>query len=331
MRVALDGDVPAAHAGLLVRDDVRPFALVGRWAGAAALAGGEPLRVADAEREDPFALLDEQPPLRGELPAGFVGGGWFGALGYGLGRRLETLGPPPPAPAGERLPSAMLAFYDHLLRCDAEGQWWFEALWSDARADMLGAAFGGAVGAGCRGRRRTAARGVRTVAGEPVAGGTRPRGGGLPRAHRRRRPLPGEPVAAVARERRGRCRRPLHPRRGRRWARIAGRGSPGRGAAVASLSPELFVARTDEIVRTAPIKGTRPRPADAVAAEAQRTELAGAAKDRAENVMIVDLMRNDLGRVCEPGSIAVTALAEVRPHAGVWHLVSEVYGRRRQM
>ena len=113
--------------------------------------------------------------------------------------------------------------------------------------------------------------------------------------------------------------------------------APDRGAwlsgpwgAVASLSPELFVARTGDTVRTAPIKGTRPRPADAVAAEAQRAELAGAAKDRAENVMIVDLMRNDLGRVSEPGSIAVTALAEVRPHAGVWHLVSEIRGRRRQ-
>ena len=100
----------------------------------------------------------------------------------------------------------------------------------------------------------------------------------------------------------------------------AGPGSRGVAlrawGAVASLSPELFVARTGDTVRTAPIKGTRPRPADADAAEAQRAELAGAAKDRAENVMIVDLMRNDLGRVSEPGSIAVTALAEVRPHAG---------------
>ncbi|MCW3003947.1 MAG: Chorismate binding-like protein, partial [Conexibacter sp.] len=103
----------------------------------------------------------------------------------------------------------------------------------------------------------------------------------------------------------------------------------GPWGAVASLSPELFVQRQGDLVRSAPIKGTRPRPAAPEAAEAQRAELAGAAKDRAENVMIVDLMRNDLGRVSEPGSVEVTALAEVRPHAGVWHLVSEVVGRRR--
>ncbi|MET0600517.1 MAG: aminodeoxychorismate synthase component I [Baekduia sp.] len=329
MRVALDGDVPAAHAGLLVREDARPFALVGRWADAAALAGGEPLRVADAEREDPFALLDEQPPLRGALPAGFVGGGWFGALGYGLGRRLETLGPPPPAPAGERLPAAMLAFYDHLLRCDADGQWWFEALWSDARADALErrlAELSARVAAGVDGPRRVTS-GPWRASPSPAAHARaveacreRIAAGDLFQANlslRLHASVEGDPVDLFTRGVEA-----LGPDRGA-WL-------SGPWGAVASLSPELFVARTGEIVRTAPIKGTRPRPADAVAAEAQRAELAGAAKDRAENVMIVDLMRNDLGRVSEPGSIAVTALAEVRPHAGVWHLVSEIRGRRRQ-
>ena len=90
---------------------------------------------------------------------------------------------------------------------------------------------------------------------------------------------------------------------------------------VASLSPELFLARAGRTVRSAPIKGTRP--AD------QREELARSEKDRAENVMIVDLVRNDLGRVCRPGTVRVTALAEVRPHAGVWHMVSEVEGELR--
>jgi anthranilate/para-aminobenzoate synthase component I/branched-subunit amino acid aminotransferase/4-amino-4-deoxychorismate lyase len=329
VRVALDGDVPAAHAGLLVREDLRPFALVGRWADAAALAGGEPLRVANAEREDPFALLDEQPPLRGELPAGFVGGGWFGALGYGLGRRLETLGPPPPAPAGERLPATMLAFYDHLLRCDADGQWWFEALWSDARADALElrlTELSARVAAGVDGPRHVAS-GPWRASPSPAAHARaveacreRVAAGDLFQANlslRLHASVEGDPVDLFTRGVEA-----LGPDRGA-WL-------SGPWGAVASLSPELFVARTGEIVRTAPIKGTRPRPADAVAAEAQRAELAGAAKDRAENIMIVDLMRNDLGRVSEPGSIAVTALAEVRPHAGVWHLVSEVCGRRRQ-
>ncbi|HEX5927011.1 MAG TPA: aminodeoxychorismate synthase component I [Baekduia sp.] len=329
LRVALSGDVPAHHAGLLMRDDVRPFALIGRWAGAAALAGGAPLRVADPEREDPFALLDQQPPLSDEPPTGFVGGGWFGALGYGLGRRLETLGPPPPTPAGERLPATMLAFYDHLLRCDIDGQWWFEALWTDARAEVL--------------ERRLAELSARVAADvdgpRRVASGPW-RASPSPAAHARAVEACRERIAAGDLFQANLSLR-LHASVEGDAVDLFTHGvaelAPDRGAwlsgpwgAVASLSPELFVARTGDTVRTAPIKGTRPRPADAVAAEAQRAELADAAKDRAENVMIVDLMRNDLGRVSEPGSIAVTALAEVRPHAGVWHLVSEVSGRRRQ-
>jgi para-aminobenzoate synthetase/4-amino-4-deoxychorismate lyase len=90
---------------------------------------------------------------------------------------------------------------------------------------------------------------------------------------------------------------------------------------VASLSPELFLNRTGRAVRSAPIKGTRPA--------GGRAELAASEKDRAENVMIVDLVRNDLGRVSRPGTVRVTALAEVRPHAGVWHMVSEVEGELR--
>ena len=329
VRVALDGDVPAVHAGLLMRDDVRPFALIGRWAGAAALAGGVPVRVADPEREDPLALLDEQPPLGDEPPAGFVGGGWFGALGYGLGRRLETLGPPPPTPAGERLPAAMLAFYDHVLRCDPEGQWWFEALWSDARAEALEQRLdelSARVAAGVEGPRHVAS-GPWRASPSPAAHARaveacreRIAAGDLFQANlslRLRASVEGDAVDLFTRGVQA-----LAPDRGA-WL-------SGPWGAVASLSPELFVARTGDTVRTAPIKGTRPRPADAIAAEAQRAELAAATKDRAENVMIVDLMRNDLGRVSEPGSIAVTALAEVRPHAGVWHLVSEVSGRRRQ-
>jgi para-aminobenzoate synthetase/4-amino-4-deoxychorismate lyase len=329
LRVALDGDVAAAHAGLLVRDDPRPFALVGRWAGATAIAGSAPVRVADPEPEDVLALLDEQPPLEGDVPDGVVGGGWFGALGYGLGRRLEpSLGAPPPALAGERLPAAALAFYDHVLRRDRDGRWWFEALWSEARAEALDvrrAELAARVAAGVEGPRP-----VRSGPWRPTPSSTgharavtacrgRIAAGDLFQANlalRLRAPLEGDAVDVLARGVEA-----LAPDRAAWMA--------GPWGAIASLSPELFLARAGDVVRTAPIKGTRPRPGDAAAAAAQRAELAASAKDRAENVMIVDLMRNDLGRVCEPGSVRVTALAEVRPHAGVWHLVSEVVGTRR--
>ncbi len=92
---------------------------------------------------------------------------------------------------------------------------------------------------------------------------------------------------------------------------------PSVGTAIASASPERFLARSGDTVESRPIKGT------AVAAE-----LLGA-KDRAENVMIVDLIRNDLGRVCEFGSIGVPALCEVEEHPGLVHLVSTVRGRLR--
>ena len=72
---------------------------------------------------------------RGRTAAEAVGGGWVGYLGYDLGRRLERLPPPPPRPAP--LPAFALAFYDHVVRCDAGGRWWFEALWTPARAAAL--------------------------------------------------------------------------------------------------------------------------------------------------------------------------------------------------
>jgi para-aminobenzoate synthetase component I len=89
--------------------------------------------------------------------------------------------------------------------------------------------------------------------------------------------------------------------------------------AVVSASPERFLSWRGRDVETRPIKGTATNP----------TTLAGSAKDRAENVMIVDLARNDLGRVCEPGSVAVPALCELEAHPGLHHLVSTVRGQRR--
>lgn len=101
----------------------------------------------------------------------------------------------------------------------------------------------------------------------------------------------------------------------------------GGAVEVVSVSPELFLRKTGRLVRSRPIKGTRPRlrrpEDDAAAAEALRRS----AKDRAENVMIVDVVRNDLGRVCAPGTIEVPSLWSVEAHPSVWQLVSEIRGR----
>ncbi len=92
---------------------------------------------------------------------------------------------------------------------------------------------------------------------------------------------------------------------------------PEVGVAVSSASPELFLSRHGDRIRSSPIKGTA----------ATAGGLSG--KDRAENVMIVDLVRNDLGRVCVPGSVEVPSLLAAEAHPGLVHLVSTVEGRLR--
>ena len=90
---------------------------------------------------------------------------------------------------------------------------------------------------------------------------------------------------------------------------------PEAGLHIASASPELFLSRDGDLVTSKPIKGTGRTAADLTP------------KDEAENVMIVDLVRNDLSRVCEPGSVEVPSLLEVEEHPGLVHLVSTVQGQ----
>jgi para-aminobenzoate synthetase component 1 len=100
--------------------------------------------------------------------------------------------------------------------------------------------------------------------------------------------------------------------------------------AVISASPERFLRMTPSgRIQTRPIKGTRPRQCDPGEDARAAAELVCAPKDRAENVMIVDLMRNDLGRVCQPGSIAVPQLLGLESYARVHHLTSVVEGQLR--
>jgi len=87
------------------------------------------------------------------------------------------------------------------------------------------------------------------------------------------------------------------------------------GVMIASASPELFLRRNQATVKTSPIKGTQPTD----------TEKFGP-KDQAENVMIVDLMRNDLGRICKSGTVEVPRLLSSEEHPGLQHLVSDVQG-----
>ncbi len=98
------------------------------------------------------------------------------------------------------------------------------------------------------------------------------------------------------------------------------------GAAVLSLSPERFVHISQGQVETRPIKGTRPRGRDAAEDAANAAELLASPKDRAENLMIVDLLRNDLGRTCRTGSVTVPELFSLESYPNVHHLVSSVTG-----
>jgi para-aminobenzoate synthetase/4-amino-4-deoxychorismate lyase len=283
-----------------------------------------------APGDDPFARLEDVPAPCGVAA---VGGGWFGWLGYGLGSLVEVLPPRPPRPTP--LPDAHLAFYDHVLRMDAQGRWWFEAL--DEAAEP---ARGGAGGAPLVDSPRRAAlearlahlRGLLAAAPEPVAP--------PPTAFTLRAPGAAGHLAAVAdcveRIAAGEifqanvCLRLDAAFEGEvvdLFAHAMPQLQPAYGACfvtpwggIASLSPELFLRRRGRVVTTGPIKGTAPRDGDPAA-------LHGSEKDRAEHVMIVDLMRNDLGRVAEYGSVEAPEAPEAQPHPGVWHLVSEVRAR----
>ncbi|MGY6501289.1 MAG: aminodeoxychorismate synthase component I [Acidimicrobiales bacterium] len=328
VRRQLDCDWSPTEVCLALRDEVGLVALTGRWLGSTAVIGSDPVvthRAADGS--DPFALLDGPCPVNVPDPQGpsvGVFGGWAGYLGYQAGGLVERLPSSPRRP--HPLPVWHLAWYDHVLHCDAAGTWWFEAL----------------VGPGSRHRVAAREQHLRALlVGEPPT--PRPTACSPFVAHPTsddhkkaiRRTL--DHIAAGDIYQANVCMRLSSVLQGEA-VDLFGRGAAaldppsaafvdlGAGDAVVSLSPEQFLRRVGDRVTTRPIKGTR-KASGPPETDAARHQLAGSTKDRAENVMIVDLMRNDLGRVCRPGTVEVPRLFDVERHPGLWHLVSEVTGR----
>jgi para-aminobenzoate synthetase/4-amino-4-deoxychorismate lyase len=340
MRVALSsGLAPAEVLRALAQREPMPFALTGTWAGGGAIVGAGPLRVA-GDDQDPFAVLDAVPhvdavpnadaidgPVSPPPASHPVGGGWFGWLGYRLAVRVERvpLNTHRPVP----LPDFHLAYYDNVLRRTPDGQWWFEALVTDERRAAL----------------TQRLHELTDLLDRPAPAAPHPRVSDLhlnahDAAHHleavaecRRRIAAGEifqanlclrlsgetdasptDLFAAALERVG-------PPFGVTFATPRG--------GLASLSPELFLRRRGRHIVTGPIKGTIARDPDPAIAAAALERLRGSVKDAAEHVMIVDLMRNDLGRVCEYGTIVAPRRPSAEPHPGLWHLVSHVHGDLR--
>jgi anthranilate synthase component 1 len=98
---------------------------------------------------------------------------------------------------------------------------------------------------------------------------------------------------------------------------------------VVGASPEMLIRVEDGVIETHPIAGTRRRGRDAEDEQRMADELQGSEKERAEHIMLVDLARNDLGRVCEPGSVKVTSIMAIERYSHVMHMVSHVVGKLR--
>jgi para-aminobenzoate synthetase component 1 len=278
-------------------------------------------------REDPFTLIEQQLPATPlpHLDLPFTGGA-LGYFGYDLGRRLEKL--PEKARDAEGIPDMVVGIYDWAVVVDhLRRRSWLVSHHRDpataARWPHLVRGFGQIQTLGWQ-------RNGFTLLGPVEAN--------MSRADYR---------AAFSRIQHyileGDCyqvnltQRFAAPCRGNPWVAYQQLRhiNPAPFSAylnfpqvqVLSSSPERFLKVADGGVETKPIKGTRPRASKPQHDPKQIDELRNSIKDRAENLMIVDLLRNDLGKSCMPGSVQVPKIFDVESYATVHHLVSTVTGR----
>jgi para-aminobenzoate synthetase component I len=304
-RIGELGDAPAV---LLAVADLSPAALIGDWFGSRAVIAPR-LTAAPVETRDVFATTPSTAAADGRgggavgggaVGGGAVGGGWMGYLSY---PDAGAEGKPP------RIPVAAGGWADCVLRQDLDGIWWYESISGAPKPSWL----------------------TRALARQPNLTGCRVDWGVPDRDTHRAGVLAClEAIAAGEVYQACVCAQITGAVTGSPvefFAEAVARTAPARAAfvsgawgAVASLSPELFMRRRGETVTSSPIKGTVPW-------YVAPTELLHSVKDVAENIMIVDLVRNDLGRVAATGSVITPELLAVRPAPGVWHLVSTVSAR----
>ncbi len=279
----------------------------------------------EISRDDPFSLvrdyLGRQPEPQGDLP--FMGGA-VGYFGYDLARRLEHL--PSTAHDAEHLPEMQVGIYDWAVVVDHQQQRAFLA--SYGRAPLTRQHWGDLLAVFTR--TEQPANSVFKV--------TSPVSSNLDEASYARA---FERIQHYIHE--GDCYQVNLAQRfeaqaeGDAWTayRQLRQRSPAPFAAylnlpdvqILSASPERFLQVRRGAVETKPIKGTRPRHVDPAQDRANAEELLSSLKDRAENLMIVDLLRNDIGKNCVPGSVRADRMFELESYANVHHLVSTVSGR----
>jgi para-aminobenzoate synthetase component 1 len=349
----LDGIAPMDAAeslrdlpGLALLESARP-GRTGRWSLLVAdpvAVLSEPSSGADvfADARAQLARLDRGPGATGsaaKLPP--FAGGLVGFLAYDLGRRLERL--PEMARRDQDLPELRLGLYDRVLAWDRRtGYAWLGGRAVDKDTgqlerrldDLRDRALGGRradAGASPKGDHEPIRFHRTTTRAQWLAGVTAVREaiarGDIYQANLTRRleaPFTSDPWPLFRRLRTG------DPALFAGYLDLGPSPATGAPRALLSASPEPFLAVDGEgRVATDPIKGTRPRGRTREEDRALARELLASGKDRAENVMIVDVLRNDLGRVCLPGTVTVPRFLRLERTATVQHLVTTVTGRLR--